>query len=545
MRGYCAASRLTRTWISFGKARSRSSPPGSAHSFRAKACIAVASLILVAVFAAAASGVDALAGASSSDWALPAGIMFHGGGGRAGDGASALVRSGDFSNGREYTPYLRGVTRTTPSWTESWTASDDRTVFIALATFRDPECSVSVNQIYTKAANPRRVFIGIIEQNEPSDPVCVPQTYYDCPVLLHNAKAEAARAEASRQALRPSRDDGRSSKKQHYIANYDGIPYENYFQADAANPYDVATGPFCPIDNIRRRRLVSSRGKGPCFGRYISMLMYRGEMVYVMIDAHNLFVRNWDRKSILQQQRARSSRPVLSHYPGGWDKNNETVETVSGMMVMCNCQYSDIGYIKAGATGFERTMEPRIQPISAGGYLSADAQLIRDVPFDPHLDYLFEGEEPLFSLRIFTAGWDLFTPGQNLLFHDYQRHKVIRFWDVQNQIPNNQDWHHKVGVSQQRAKAMMYVYRVNTTDQRLRGTMSAIHVFGRRWISTALARRAISWSTIAGLVWIWFTGRFCPRYLSATTTLKTRGRAGCNYQKRLLPGVEDAFLYPR
>jgi UDP-GlcNAc:polypeptide alpha-N-acetylglucosaminyltransferase len=295
---------------------------------------------------------------------------------------------------------------------EVWTATDDRTIFISAATFRDAECPITMTEIYSKAANPRRVFVGIIEQNEPSDPVCVPAEFYQCS-----------------------------------------------FDADRPTA-------FCPLDNIRRRRVASMRGHGPCYGRYHAMLMYRHEAYFMMIDSHNLFLRNWDRLTTAQLRLTRSGRPVLSHYPNTWDKVNRTLESQTAVMVMCNGHYLDyLGYIRMDASWMSVRREPRHQPFSAGGYLVGDAMLIHDVPFDPYLPFLFDGEEILYSARTYTHGYDLFTPGISLLFHDYARHKAIRYWSVQAEIKDGPNWHHITSHSQQRVRYMLEVHKPNKTEQ--------------------------------------------------------------------------------
>eukprot|EP00662_Eupelagonemidae_sp_cell21_P058275 gene58275-biopygen64036 len=48
-------------------------------------------------------------------------------------------------------------------------------------------------------------------------------------------------------------------------------------------------------------------------------------------------------------------------------------------------------------------------------------RMLTDVPFDPHLPFLFHGEEILLTVRLWTAGYDFFSPGENVLFHHYYR----------------------------------------------------------------------------------------------------------------------------
>ena len=54
--------------------------------------------------------------------------------------------------------------------------------------------------------------------------------------------------------------------------------------------------------------------------------------------------------------------------------------------------------------------------------------MLKDVPFDPSLDYLFVGEEILHSIRIWTAGYDIFTPNENIAFHEYTRSEKPKIW---------------------------------------------------------------------------------------------------------------------
>ena len=65
---------------------------------------------------------------------------------------------------------------------------------------------------------------------------------------------------------------------------------------------------------------------------------------------------------------------------------------------------------------------------------------------------------------MWTHGYDIFTPGESVLFHDYNRHKGIRYWTVQNSIPGNQGWHDQVTVSQHRVQLMMQLTKINTTQ---------------------------------------------------------------------------------
>ncbi len=54
---------------------------------------------------------------------------------------------------------------------------------------------------------------------------------------------------------------------------------------------------------------------------------------------------------------------------------------------------------------------------AAGGFIFGPAQRLVDVPYDPHVYFI--GEEINLSVRLWTAGWDLFVPNQVLIYHHY------------------------------------------------------------------------------------------------------------------------------
>jgi UDP-GlcNAc:polypeptide alpha-N-acetylglucosaminyltransferase len=261
------------------------------------------------------------------------------------------------------------------------TDANDETIFVSVASFRDPECVDLVNEIFVAALNPSRVVLGIIEQNEPGDPICIPPEFHDC----------------------------RSAE-------------------------------FCPIDNIKRRRVASRNGKGPTYGRYVSFLLYRGERYYMMIDSHTGFIRLWDQRVILQLQKSRSPRPVLSQYPHAWKKHQALTgtdrESSMNTAVMCNGRYLEHGFIRLVGMMIARRTEPYPAPFAAAGFMFSDARLVREVPFDPLLDFVFDGEEILYSTRLFTAGYNVFAPNDGPCLHHYGRKNFtgIKFHAVQTRV---------------------------------------------------------------------------------------------------------------
>ena len=289
------------------------------------------------------------------------------------------------------------------SFVRSEESLETDSIFASIASFRDKECGGTIENMYAMAKRPQRLFMGVIEQNEPEDRgmECMPSKFTECP---HNT--------------------------------------------------------FCPSDNIRIRKVMARHAKGPTFGRYVAMLMYRGERYFLLLDSHNRFVNHWDYRMIQELHRAPSKKAVLSHYPTAYTGPGQNLDQVTYVTVMCNAHFIGTGFLRMDGMVMERSALPRLQPFSAAGFLFADASLVLEVPFDPYLDYVFDGEEILYSARMWTHGWDLYAPSQNLLFHFYGRPDAPRVWS----IPNNKWWEHQQ-VSNARVQLFLGSTHVNTTTR--------------------------------------------------------------------------------
>jgi hypothetical protein len=75
----------------------------------------------------------------------------------------------------------------------------------------------------------------------------------------------------------------------------------------------------------------------------------------------------------------------------------------------------------------------------SAGMFFCESKFLNEIPFDPTLDYLFEGEEILTSVKFYTNGWDIFTPKENIIYHEYGRENKPKYYIDNNKIynPNN------------------------------------------------------------------------------------------------------------
>ena len=244
------------------------------------------------------------------------------------------------------------------------------TIFVSIASYRDDVCPITLNSLYNEAAEPNRVFVGICQQNNNLDIDCIT----------------------------------------------DEIKQKEYYK------------------NIRIIRIPFFEAKGPTWARYLCSTLWDGEEYYFQIDSHTRFVKNWDTICIdlinSIKNTGLSNKPVLSHYPEeyNYNKNNESNNKYV-VPRMCKAFFNEKGMLTfVGASSLDSKNIPYKTPYLAAGMFFCESYFLNELPYDPNLDYLFVGEEILHSIRFYTNGWDIFTPTQNVIFHEYERKDKPKIW---------------------------------------------------------------------------------------------------------------------
>jgi hypothetical protein len=134
-------------------------------------------------------------------------------------------------------------------------------------------------------------------------------------------------------------------------------------------------------------------------------------------------------------QKAPSKKPVLSHYPP-----SHTIELDAGKAKatsrLCGPIFatsdleSQIIRLEGAGTFDKKQLEyPGFAPFTAAGYFVAHADFLSEVPFDPFLPWIFMGEEIIMSSRLWTAGYDIFSPSEAVVGHMYVRRHKPKFWE--------------------------------------------------------------------------------------------------------------------
>lgn len=248
--------------------------------------------------------------------------------------------------------------------------NSNETIFVSVASYRDDECISTLEHLFHNADNPQNIYVGICQQNDMSE------NSTDTECLLPNKEM---------------------------------------------------------MNNIRIIRLKHHEAKGPTWARYLCSTLYNNETYFFQIDSHTKLVKSWDTKCINMIKKIKemglSQNPVLSHYPAAWDSfGNDQI----GVTRLCRSFFNDRGMISFEGAQHIKTNDFVQTPYVTGGFLFCEGRMLKDVPYDPYLDYLFVGEEILHSVRIWTSGYDIFTPNENIAYHEYTRQGKPKIWTDKN-----------------------------------------------------------------------------------------------------------------
>ena len=288
------------------------------------------------------------------------------------------------------------------------------TIFVSIASYRDSVCSTTVESLYSMADNPQNVFVGLCQQNNGKED-------QDC--INSNSPV---------------------------ISNY--------------------------IKNIRIIRIPYFEAKGPTWARYLCSTLWDGEQYYFQIDSHTKFVKGWDTKCInminIIKNSDLSQKPVLSHYPKEYEayKDGELSDDEKyNVPRMCKSFFNNRDMLSfMGSQIMNSNKIPYNTPYLASGMFFCESYFLDELPYDPNLDYLFVGEEILHSIRFYTNGWDIYTPYENIIFHEYERKDKPKIWTdnpYYSDLPAFNKVKYYIGIMQENEKNNIDKHIINNIDK--------------------------------------------------------------------------------
>ncbi|KAL3671427.1 hypothetical protein V7S43_003351 [Phytophthora oleae] len=175
------------------------------------------------------------------------------------------------------------------------------------------------------------------------------------------------------------------------------------------------------IDKVRVQRVDFRKAAGPCVARAQTQKLWQGEEFYLQIDSHMRFRPGWDCFLINELEKCTSSKAILTTYPLGYTLPNE-ISTECRPTLLCASSFDDHGMLRqTGKILAKPSEKPLPSLLWAAGFAFSSSRVMEEVPYDETLRFLFFGEESSMAARLWTAGWDFFTPSETVVYHLWTR----------------------------------------------------------------------------------------------------------------------------
>jgi len=252
----------------------------------------------------------------------------------------------------------------------------DGSIFVNLAHLKDEaRCAQTIQRLFDNAEDKASVFIGLVEHNENNHG-------RDCLAMYcENAGAGGDKNKHPKTCPR-------------------------YSQIESLAVFDLGA-------------------KGPTVSRALGRKLLGNQEYCMQIDSHSDFVKNWDTVAKSEWKATNNEYGVISAKPA--NVNEKADYGVGGskeasVSRSCHVEFNNARLPMFGdATEARNLKEPLLGHGWSAAFSFAKCHLEEAVPYDYFLPQIFQGEEFPRYARMWTRGYDVYTPTRNIVFHDYSQ----------------------------------------------------------------------------------------------------------------------------
>lgn len=193
-----------------------------------------------------------------------------------------------------------------------------------------------------------------------------------------------------------------------------GVCWQYHPEEDAPTYVDPARP-----DQVRVVAFPVDRCEGVCWARRQTQHLHRGEEYTLVTDSHMRFVEGWDERMLAQLALCDAPKPLLSASPAAYTPPR-ALQADPRPTIRRARPFTVHGDLRCRGEVLDRAPErPLNGAFVAAGYMFSRAEVIAEVPYDPYL--YFDQEEIDYALRLYTHGWDVFSPAEVLTYHFYRK----------------------------------------------------------------------------------------------------------------------------
>ncbi|KAG1705677.1 hypothetical protein DVH05_003378 [Phytophthora capsici] len=251
---------------------------------------------------------------------------------------------------------------------------DDPRLFVGLSVFRDGyRCAKTLFTGFKRAIKPSNIVFGVVDQVYPSDQKCLDE-YCKMATLEWPEQGEC--------------------------------PYKDQIRVDERSAYT---------------------SRGPTLARHQQQKLIQKEDFCLQLDGHSIFTNGWDEKLLQEWKGIGNEMAVLTTYihhihdfvaENGDNKAPENLQ----MPHLCTTERGGNGLVRTvGASMIGGSKIPQLEALWGAGFSYSKCHAETRVPVDSYTLWMFDGEEFLRASRLWTHGYDMYSPSKlgSVVYHNY------------------------------------------------------------------------------------------------------------------------------
>ncbi|CAI5747540.1 unnamed protein product [Peronospora destructor] len=251
---------------------------------------------------------------------------------------------------------------------------DDPKLFVGLSVFRDGfRCAKTILTGFQRANNPKSISFGVVDQVNSSDQKCLDEF---CIMA---------------QKVWP--DQGK-------------CPFKDQIRVDERSP---------------------NESRGPTLARHYQQKLIQDEDFCLQLDGHSIFTNGWDQNLLKEWKGIRNEMAVITTYihhihnfvaENGDNKLPKELD----LPHLCTTMRGTNGLVRnVGASVIGESKMPQLQALWGAGFSYSKCHAEKRVPVDSHMLWVFDGEEFMRASRLWTHGYDMYSPSKlgSVVYHNY------------------------------------------------------------------------------------------------------------------------------
>ena len=176
--------------------------------------------------------------------------------------------------------------------------------------------------------------------------------------------------------------------------------------------------------NLRIKFTPKELSKGVLWARNcIKRELYQDEDYFLQIDAHTRFKKNWDNILVNQYQSLEDPKAIITTYPNAFeisdqDKTYLQVKNNSPLIIRkFLTDHWEENRLRPGNEPPLKDYEKKACAWCAAGFVFAPGRWVRDIVLPDEI--IFNGEEDLMTYLSYFKGYNLLTPSEACIWHNY------------------------------------------------------------------------------------------------------------------------------